>query len=378
MDLDFSHAHLPFPYEVPPFRTDHGYQDGRHPDLVVFSTAREDALRRDFTINGLFWDPLAKRVIDEVGGQADLKRRVIRAIGDPERRFQEDKLRMLRAVRFAAGLGFAMDPATWDAVVRHAEEIVVVSQERIRDELVKLFTGPNRGRGLDLLAQSGLLKAILPELDATQGVQQPPEFHPEGDVFIHTRMLLDLLKGLTPTLAFSALLHDVGKPPTFQIRDRIRFDGHDRVGAAMSRVICQRLRFSNEDSEKIVMAVGNHMRFKDVQRMRVSTLKRMLRQPNFAEELALHRADCLASHKQLDNWRFLRRKLKEFSAPQALKPTPLITGTDLLAAGYPEGPQIGQILRAVEEQQLEGTIQGRAEALELVRREFPTPQVKHT
>ena len=360
-------------YEVATFRTDEGYQDGRHPERVVFSTAEQDAKRRDFTINGLFWDPVAKRILDYVGGQADLKRKLIRAIGDPAQRFTEDKLRVLRAVRFSAVLGFPVEPATWAAVAAHAPQITVVSGERIRDELIKLFTGPHPGRGLDLLDQSGLLAIVLPEVAATKGVQQPPEFHPEGDVYVHTRLLLELLKAPSPTLALAGLFHDIGKPPTFQVRERIRFDGHDRVGADMTERICRRLRFSNEETEKIVSSVGNHMRFKDVQRMRVSTLKRMLRQPNFSEEMALHRADCLASHKQLDNWRFLRKKLKEFSAPQALKPPPLVSGRDLLTAGYPEGPVIGQILRLVEEQQLEGAVTSHAEAMILIQREFPLP-----
>ena len=358
-------------YEVATFRTDEGSQDGRHPERVVFSTAEQDAHRRDFTINGLFWDPVARRVLDFVGGRQDLRRRVIRAIGDPVQRFAEDTLRILRAVRFAAVLGFTVEPATWAAVVAHARDVGAVSHERIRDELVKLFTGPKPGRGLDLLDASGLLAFLLPEVAATKGVQQPPEFHPEGDVYVHTRLLLDLLPSPSPTLALAGLFHDVGKPPTFKVRERIRFDGHDCVGAEMTEKICHRLRLSNGETEKIVASVANHMRFKDVQRMRVSTLKRMLRAPNFQEELALHRADCLASHKQLSNWRFLRRKLKEFSAPQALKPPPLVTGRDLLAAGYPEGPQMGQILRLVEEQQLEGTVTTNAEALALIQREFP-------
>lgn len=360
-------------YEVATFRTDEGYQDGRHPERVVFSTAEHDAKRRDFTVNGVFWDPVAKRILDYVGGQADLRRKLIRAIGDPVQRFTEDKLRVLRAVRFAAVLGFAVEPKTWAAVKAHAEQINAVSFERIRDELVKLFTGPKPARSLDLLDESGLLALLLPEVAATKGVQQPPEYHPEGDVYVHTRLLLQLLKAPSTTLALAGLLHDIGKPPTFKVRERIRFDGHDQVGAEMAERICRRLRFSNEDTEKIVSSVGNHMRFKDVQRMRVSTLKRMLRQPNFDEELALHRADCLASHKQLSNWRFLRKKRKEFSAPQALKPAPLVTGRDLLAAGYPEGPMIGQILRLVEEQQLEGTVTSHAEAITLVQREFPLP-----
>lgn len=361
------------PCEVATFRSDEGSRDGRHPERVVFSTAREDALRRDFTINGLFWDPVRRRVLDEVGGQEDLRRRVIRAIGEPARRFAEDKLRILRAVRFAATLGFEIEPATWAAVVAHAHEIEAVSHERIRDELVKLFTGPQPGRGLDLLDRSGLLAGLLPEVAAMKGVQQPPEFHPEGDVYVHTQLLLDQLKRRTPTLVMAGLFHDIGKPPTFTVRERIRFDGHDQVGATMTQRICARLRFSNEETERIVHAVGDHMRFKDVQRMRVSTLKRMLRAPNFLEELELHRADCRASHGQLNNWRFLRRKLKEFSAAEALKPPPLVTGKDLLALGYPEGPQIGQILRLVEEQQLEGAISAQAEAIHMVQQEFPLP-----
>ena len=360
-------------YEVATFRTDEGYRDGRHPERVVFSTAQEDARRRDFTINGLLWDPLKRRVLDYVGGRADLRSRVIRAIGDPAQRFAEDKLRMLRAVRFSAALGFQVEPATWAALTTHAREIGEVSQERIRSELVKMLTGPSSGRGLDLLDESGLLTVLLPEVAAMKGVQQPPEFHPEGDVYVHTRLLLDLLRSPTPTLAMAALLHDVGKPSTFRVRDRIRFDGHDKVGATMAQAICTRLRFSNDETERIVSAVANHMRFKDVQRMRVSTLKRLLRQPNFLEELELHRADCLASHGQLGNWRFLKRKLKEFSVPQALKPTPLVRGDDLLALGYPEGPLLGQILRLVEEQQLEGALASKAEALALVQREFPLP-----
>ena len=361
------------PYEVATFRTDEGSRDGRHPERVIFSTAQDDAQRRDFTINGLLWDPMARQVFDFVGGQADLTARVVRAIGDPVRRFAEDKLRILRAVRFAATLDFTIEPATWEAVVAHAREIEVVSQERIREELVKLFTGPHRGQGLELLRASGLLALLLPEVEAMRGVQQPPEFHPEGDVYVHTQLLLDLLEAPTPTLAVAALLHDVGKPPTFRIRERIRFDGHDKVGAEMAQVICMRLRFSNAETERIVAAVANHMRFKDVQRMRVATLKRMLRQPNFQEELALHRADCLASHGQLENWIFLQQRMEEFSAPEALKPPPLVTGRDLLAAGYAEGPVIGQILRVVEEQQLEGVISTQAEALTLVRKEFLLP-----
>ncbi|MBI4313818.1 MAG: CCA tRNA nucleotidyltransferase, partial [Candidatus Omnitrophica bacterium] len=359
-----------FSFEVATFRTDVGYQDGRHPAQIRFSTPQEDAQRRDFTINGLFWDPVKRKIIDYVHGQEDIKRRIVRAIGDPEKRFEEDKLRMLRAVRFSAALNFKIDSETWAAILRHAREIEGISAERIRQEMTKMMTGPGAGHGVDLLRDSRLLDVLLPEVAATEGVQQPPEFHPEGDVYTHTKILLQNLSSPTPTLAFAALLHDVGKPPTFKIKERIRFDGHDKVGAQMAQAICMRLKFSNDETEKIVSSVANHMRFKDVQRMRVSTLKRMIRQPNFQEELELHRVDCLASHKMLDNWRFLKKKLKEFSAPEALKPRPLLTGNDLLKMGYPQGPVIGQILRAIEEQQLEGNFSTQAQALELVRREF--------
>lgn len=357
-------------FEVATFRTDLKYLDSRHPESVRFSTPRQDALRRDFTVNGLFFDPLRGRVIDYVKGRADLRKKRIRAIGDPVRRFEEDRLRMLRAVRFAATLDFAIDPATFAAVRAGAGQIHRISPERIRDELVKLFTGPFPGRGLALLDESGLLKEILPEVVRMKGVAQPPEFHPEGDVYTHTLLVLDRLKNPSPVLAWGALLHDVGKPPTFRIADRIRFDGHDRVGAAMARRICRRLKFSNADMEAIAALVANHMRFKDVRQMRLSTLKRFLAAPTFPEELKLHRADCLGSHGDLTNWRFLRRKLKELP-PRELKPPRLIDGNDLLEMGYPEGPMIGAILKAVEERQLEGALTSRPQALEWVPEAFP-------
>ena len=358
------------PYEVATFRTDKGYRDGRHPEGVVFSSPKEDALRRDFTVNGLFLDPTRNQVIDYVDGQKDIERRLIRAIGDPVRRFQEDRLRMLRAIRFAANLKFAIDPETFQAIQRFAKEIVEVSFERIRDELVKLLTGPNPGKGLALLDESGLLEVILPEVTQMKGVPQPPEFHPEGDVYTHTQMVLDHLKGPSTILSFGALFHDVGKPATFKIADRIRFDGHDRVGAGMTRRILRRLRFSNAETDAIVELVNNHMKFKDVRQMRLSTLKRFMAAPTFPEELKLHRADCLASHGDLTNWRFLRRKLKELP-PQVIKPKRLIDGHDLLQLRYPQGPRIGAILKAVEERQLEGELTSKAEALAWVAKNFP-------
>ncbi len=359
-----------YPYEVATFRTDQGYRDGRHPVGVVFSSAKEDALRRDFTINGLFLDPLKNRVIDYVGGERDLKSKVIRAIGDPAQRFEEDKLRVLRAVRFAANLTFPIDPTTFQAIQKAAPQILQVSAERIRDELVKLFTGPHPGKGLALLEESGLLKVILPEVDRMKGVLQPPEFHPEGDVFTHTQLVLDRLKNSSTVLGFGALLHDVGKPPTFKVADRIRFDGHDRVGADMARTILRRLRFSNVETDVIVTLVRNHMKFKDVRKMRLSTLKRFVRTATFSEELKLHRADCLASHGDLSNWRFLKRKLKTLP-PDELKPKRLITGHDLLKLGYTQGPLIGTILKALEERQLEGELTSKAQALTWVKESFP-------
>ncbi|MCM8811577.1 MAG: CCA tRNA nucleotidyltransferase [Candidatus Omnitrophica bacterium] len=358
-----------YSFEVATFRTDLSYKDGRHPEGVRFSTPEEDALRRDFTVNGIFFDPVGQKVIDYVGGRADLKKKLIRAIGNPAKRFQEDRLRMLRAVRFASVLDFRIDPATFRAICRLARGIGEVSRERVRDELVKLFTGPHPGRGLSLLDESGLLAVILPEVAKMKGVQQPPEFHPEGDVFVHTRILLDRLKKPSTVLAFAGLLHDVGKPPTFRVADRIRFDGHDRVGASMAKRICRELRFSNAETEAISEIIGDHMKFKDVRRMRLSTLKRFMALGTFEEQLAMHRADCLASHGDLSNWRFLRKKQKELSSEE-LKPEPLIKGGDLLEMGFPEGPAIGKILKAVEEKQLEGDLKSKESALSWVQKEF--------
>ncbi len=358
------------PFEVATFREDLEYKDSRHPEGVRFTGPKEDATRRDFTVNGLFFDPLKQKIIDYVEGRKDLQRRLIRAIGDPERRFEEDRLRMLRAVRFASTLNFDVEPATLRAVREGAKEILRVSPERIRDELVKLFTGSNPGRGLLLLDESGLLEPIFPEVVKMKGVAQPPEFHPEGDVFIHTKLVLDQLAGSSAVVAFGGLLHDVGKPPTFRIADRIRFDGHDRVGAGMTQRICRRLRFSNAETEAITELVKDHMRFKDVRQMRLSTLKRFLAKPTFSDEMKLHRADCMASHKDLANWKFLRVKLKEMPKEE-IKPKPLITGHDLLERGYVQGPAIGVILKAVEERQLEKELNSKSEALAWVTEAFP-------
>jgi poly(A) polymerase len=363
--------------EVATFRSDIGYSDGRHPDEVRFSRdPREDVARRDFTINGMLLDPLAEKtsgeVLDFVGGRDDLKAGIIRSIGDPERRFAEDKLRMLRAVRFAARFEYKIDPATFAAIKKLAHEVAIVSRERVRDELTRMLTEGHGRRAFLLLDESGLLQHVLPEISAMKGVEQPPEYHPEGDVFAHTLLLLDNLPDSCPlTLAWGALLHDVGKPPTFRrAPDRIRFDNHVEVGVKMAEEICRRLRFSNDDTAQILALVDNHMRFGHVSRMKESTLKRFMRLPKFEEHLALHRADSLASHRHLSTYEFLIRKRAEIP-PEKMRPSPLVTGDDLIAAGHIPGPKFREILDAVEDAQLEGSLPSRDAALEFVRREFP-------
>ncbi|HEY1243072.1 MAG TPA: CCA tRNA nucleotidyltransferase [Bryobacteraceae bacterium] len=356
--------------EVATFRSDRDYADGRRPSSVRFETSpREDAVRRDFTINGLMMDPDTDEVLDFVGGRADLDRRLIRAIGDPEVRFREDHLRLLRAIRFAARLKFEIEPATFDAIRRHHALIRTVSAERVRDELVRILTEGGARRGFELLDATGLLDDLLPEVAAMKGVAQPPEFHPEGDVWVHTLLLLDRLDQASLTLALGALLHDVGKPPTFRVAERIRFDGHVEAGIDLAGGILDRLRFSRHDTEQVEALIANHMRFKDVPRMKESTLKRFLRLPKFEEHLELHRLDCLASHGQLDNYELVRRKLEELPREE-LKPDPLLTGRDLIAEGYAPGPVFSEILRAVEDAQLEGRLTNREEALALVRQTF--------
>jgi len=359
--------------EVATFRCDVGYSDGRHPDQVRYSkSAEEDVQRRDFTINGLLLDPTSDEVVDYVGGRADLKAEVIRTIGDPAQRFGEDKLRMLRALRFAARFGYRIDDATFAAIRLLADEIHQVSRERIRDEILKMLTEGHARRAFELLEESGLLREVLPEIERMKGVEQPPEFHPEGDVWVHTLMLLD---GLQPncsrTLAMGALLHDVGKPPTFRVApDRIRFDGHVEVGTKMAEEICHRYRFSNDDIEQIAALVASHMRFADAPRMKESTLKKFVRLPKLEEHLELHRLDCLSSHRDLSLYEFVKQKLVEMP-PEEIRPAPLITGDDLIAAGYAPGPLFKQILSAVEDLQLEGKLRSKEEAMKFVRREFP-------
>ena len=360
--------------EVATFRQDLDYVDGRRPTGVRFVTAEEDAQRRDFTVNGLFLDPFAPRgegdpvagkVIDHVGGRTDLDAKLIRAIGEPRARFAEDKLRLLRAIRFAVTLGFEIEPKTWEAVREAAKEIAVVSPERIRDELDKIWTGPAPARGLDLLDQSGLLAVVLPELAALHGVEQPPQFHPEGDVFIHTRLMLSGLKNAPLPLALSVLFHDIGKPPTFAVDEtgRIRFNTHETVGARMTEKLMKRLKYSNETLEAVVACVVNHMSFKDVPNMRLSTLKRLLARPTFETELELHRLDCASSHGKLDIYSLLKEKLETLPA-ESIDPEPLVTGHDVMAeTGLAEGRRLGQLLRQIREGQLDGKLTTREEAL---------------
>ncbi len=362
-------------YEVATFRSDEGYVDGRRPVGVTFTNAREDALRRDFTINALFYDPVGDEVIDYVDGQGDIDRGIIRTVGDPFERFGEDKLRMVRAVRFAARFVFEIEEATFEAIKRFSRNVTQVSWERIGDEVEKTLTGPNRGRALQLLADTSLLKQILPEVHRMIGVPQPEAHHPEGDVFEHTKMTLDYLcegtdRQPSSVLAIASLLHDVGKPPTFTVADRIRFNGHEVVGADIAERVCRRLKLSNEKRRAIVDIVSNHMRFIHAREMRESTRRRMLQRATFPEELEMHRADCLASHGSLEIHEFLKEKFESLS-DEEIKPPPLIRGQDLISLGLRPGPPFGEILRAVEELQLEGKVRSREDAMEWVKANYP-------
>jgi tRNA nucleotidyltransferase/poly(A) polymerase len=367
-----------FEFEVATFRSDGVYLDGRRPVSVTFSSPEEDAKRRDFTINGMFYDPLANQVVDFVGGKSDLEHRLVRAIGKPDERFSEDHLRLLRAVRFAAALDFEIEPATWTAVTEKAHQIRTVSQERIRDELLKIMADSHRVRGLDLLDQSGLLENILPEVSRMHGCEQPPQFHPEGDVYVHTRLMLTLLPAdASPLLALSVLLHDIGKPVTYsfdEVDQRIRFNGHDQVGADMAIEILTRLRFSNEEIDKVVEAIRNHMVFKDTPNMRPAKLRRFMGRQNFPLELELHRVDCLGSHGDLQTYDLLVDKQREFEN-EPIIPPPLLTGRDLIALGLKPGPRFGEILEAVQTAQLDGEIKDRAGALKLLQTLEPSVPV---
>ena len=359
--------------EVATFRTDGSYKDGRRPEEVTYSTPEEDAQRRDFTVNGIFQDPATDEVIDFVGGQADLAAKVLRAIGNPAERFREDHLRLMRAVRFAATLGWEIEPATWAAVKAEAPALAKISIERTRDEFIKIMLHPNRVRGLDLLDKSGLLTCIIPEMEALKGCEQPPQFHPEGDVWVHTRLMLSLLpEKVSIPLVLSVLLHDIAKPATLTIDEtgRIRFNGHDDLGARMTGDILRRMKFSNEIIDATVEAVLQHMKFMHVKEMRTSRLKRWMAHPTFDDQMALHRVDCLGCHGMLDNYEFLQARQQEF-ANEPVIPPPLLTGHDLMAAGYARGPEIGRLLTLVQDQQLEGTLTTKEAALAWLRAEAP-------
>ncbi len=387
-------------YEVATFRSDGAYHDGRRPEDVTYTDeARLDVLRRDFTMNGLLYDPLAGEVLDYVGGQSDIGKGLLRSIGDPVRRFGEDKLRMMRAVRFAARFQFSLEQQTLDAIVRASKQIAQVSKERLRDELIRILTEGAAHDGFLLLDQTQLLNSILPEISALQGVEQPPEFHPEGDVWTHTMLMLQIMdqtrrqlaQGTNPTatdwkqlsageqdevesypsisLAMAVLLHDVGKPLTFEVKDRIRFNNHCEEGARLATRICERFRLANRQTERIVQLVRDHLKFKDLPQMKPSTLKRFLRQVGFDEHLELHRIDCLGSHRQLELWH-LARQMREQLRPEEIRPEPLISGDDLIQLGYRPGPMFKQILKSVEDAQLELAVRTREEALDWVGSRF--------
>ncbi len=372
--------------EVATFRNDGVYLDGRRPDAVRFTTdPREDVLRRDFTINGMLLDPTLLRdapdrtilvpveaVKDFVGGQEDLARGLVRTIGDPDLRFREDKLRMLRGIRFAARLNFAIDPATLRAIQVHAAEISQVSSERIRDELTRMLTEGRARRAFELLDESGLLQQVLPEAMRMHGVEQPADWHPEGDVWVHTMLLLEKLRpGCSATLAWGALLHDIGKPATYQVdaTGRIRFNGHVEVGVRMAEEILGRLRFSNDETTQIVALIKHHMRFGDLRAMKESTVRRFLRLPQFNEHLDLHWLDCTSCHGKLELYELAKARFEE--EPTIAERLPLlVTGRDLIAAGYRPGPTFKQMLEAVEDAQLEGTISVREQGMQLVAARF--------
>jgi len=356
-------------FEVAMFRQDGTYVDGRRPESVTPATPEEDAQRRDFTINGLFYDPVVERLIDFVGGEADLRAKLLRAIGNPADRFAEDHLRLLRAVRFAARLRFEIETKTWEAMCAGASLIRTVSAERIRDEINKIFTAAKPEKGLDLLDQSGLLKEVLPDIAALHGVEQPPQYHPEGDVFEHTRLMLTKIENPDLDLALSVLFHDVGKKPTFHVDEtgRIRFNNHENIGADMAEQIMTGLRYDNKTIHTVRELVKHHMQFKDVPHMRPSTLKRMMARSTFDLELELHRIDCSSSHGDLEHYDYLKHQL-ETMTPEQIDPPSLISGHDLIDMGLPPGKTIGRILEAVKIAQLEEAVQTRHEALAMARK----------
>jgi tRNA nucleotidyltransferase/poly(A) polymerase len=352
--------------EIATFRTDGSYRDGRRPESVTFSTPQEDAQRRDFTINGLFEDPESGEVIDYVGGLADLEQRTLRAIGNAEARFNEDGLRLLRAVRFAARLDFTVEPVTLAALKNCAPLLDRISPERIRDEFSKILTCPRRRQGLELLVDSGLIGHFLPEVLPMIGCDQPPEWHPEGDVYTHTCIMLEMLEPDAPLdLCLAVLLHDIAKPPCRTIDSdtgRIRFNGHDAMGAEMAETILRRLKYPNDIIAAVVPMVARHMQFMNVQKMRVAKLKRFMAEPTFDREMELHRVDCGSSNGFTDNYEFLQAQAAQFAA-EPLIPPPLVTGRDLIQLGLKPGPRFKEILENIETEQLEGRILDRENAL---------------
>ncbi len=374
-------------FEVATFRKDKEYYDGRHPSEVEFTSAEEDAKRRDFTVNSMFYDPIEKKVIDFVGGRKDLKNGVLRAIGDADTRFSEDYLRMIRAIRFASRLSFKIEKKTWNSIRKNVHNAANIAVERVREELSTCLMGKNPDNALQLMLDSGMLQIILPEIAKMKGIKQPHEFHPEGDVFEHTKLMLrqmaqdsyelqagKTIKGATETtetLAWAVLFHDVGKPETMKIADRIRFDGHAAVGADIADRICFRLKFSNEMREDIENLVQNHMKFMEIMNMKLSTLKKFLQTENFDLHLALHRLDCIASHGDLSKIDFILDKIDELGEEQ-IKPAPILTGDDIIGLGIKRGPKIGEIIKDLEIQQLEGFITSRIEAINFVKERYIT------
>lgn len=362
-----------YPFEIATFRHDGSYSDGRHPESVTFSTPEDDASRRDFTVNGLFQNPKTGEVIDFINGQKDIHAKTLRSIGTPSDRFQEDALRLMRAIRFATTLDFKIEPNTWQAICDNAQLLEKISAERIRDEFTKILTSKNRARGLDLLTESNLMRHIVPEVYDLIGCEQPPQWHPEGDVYTHTHIMLEMLKNdASPELALSVLLHDIGKPATYtynEEEDRIRFSGHDSVGAKMAETILRRLKYSNSTTDDVCSMVANHMNFMNVQQMRTAKVKRFMARPTFEDEMELHRVDCASSNGITENFDFLREKEVEFAA-EPLIPPPLITGKDLISMGYQPGPTFKKILNELQTEQLEGNITDRKTALSYISENF--------
>jgi putative nucleotidyltransferase with HDIG domain len=363
-------VHREMPFEVATFRKDVGIADGRRPESVAFVDEKEDAFRRDFTINGMFFDPLTDSVFDYVNAREDLAKGIVRAIGDPRLRFSEDFLRMIRAVRFAARFGFSIEEETWAAIQEKSMGILQISAERVFQELDKILAEPNSGKAVTLLHECGLLPKILPEVEEMAGVEQPKEFHPEGDVFTHTVKALSLLSHPTQVAAWSALLHDIGKPATMVISDRIRFSNHDNIGASMADRLLRRLKAPTALVENVCEVVGNHMSFINVQKMRLSTLKKFLSRPTLEDELELHRADCLASHGDISNYTFIKQKQAELPVEE-IRPPALLSGKDLIALGYKPGPLFGAILREAYDLQLENKLGSKEAAVEWVKTAYP-------